>query len=77
MESKKYNMEMSTEKTKLMATAKETMWYRLDAGDETNEQVMPFKYLRIITTSGTDFILEVRDQVPKLNPVSVYVRDVT
>lgn len=72
----KFNMEISTNKTKCMCISKNPIRCKLEVNGKIIQQVMDFKYLGIHISSSRRLIDEVRTQVFKASRISGYLRDV-
>ncbi|XP_055714317.1 uncharacterized protein LOC129808563 [Phlebotomus papatasi] len=72
----KYNMSISTSKTKALTVSKEPIRCKLYLNNAPIEQVMEFKYLGVETTSHRDLHAEVRHQAARAAAISGCLRDV-
>lgn len=72
---KKYNMTISTEKTKCLVTSKNPVRCKLEVDGNIIEQVMTFRYLGVNVSGYGDIENEVRQQVNKANRVAGCLND--
>uniref|UniRef100_A0A1B0D569 Uncharacterized protein n=1 Tax=Phlebotomus papatasi TaxID=29031 RepID=A0A1B0D569_PHLPP len=73
----KYNMIISTSKTKALTVSKKPIRCKLYLNNAPIEQVMEFKYLGVETTSHRDLHAEVRHQAARAAAISGCLRDVS
>ncbi|XP_055389920.1 uncharacterized protein LOC129618916 [Condylostylus longicornis] len=72
----RYNMEISTEKTKSMTVSKDPVRCKLSINNHIIEQVFNFKYLGVNITSSRGNETETCAQAGKAAAISGYLRDV-
>lgn len=72
---KQYNMEISTQKTKTLVTAKEPIWCKLAVNDRIIEQVMSFRYLGVTTSANQVRKLETQEQTNRAVIIAGCLKD--